>query len=145
MFIRRQFQPEHAAATRVVEVTDSSSHKLHEPRRDGQAQTRAFDPAVCVSVEPLERLKQLVAVPEPDPWTGVDHFQAYACSAFRLSDPHFDRASQREFDGVAEQIDQHLPYSRGICKQATRHRWGWTQGEALRVGGGTNNVETRAD
>ena len=102
-----QLDPEAAAPTRFTFHSDAAAERLHEPPRDRQPQSRAFDFAVLM-VQTLERGEQPGNVVGGDSEAGIadaDQALVFRGPAATQADPS---TGPVVFDGVGEQVEQDL-------------------------------------
>jgi hypothetical protein len=117
-------EPERAAAPDRAVGTDFSTHRLDDPFRDREPEPGAAeaprDRTVCLAELPeepgaclLRDADARVDDREPHPDRVAWHL--------RPGDLHAHGASVRELDGVADEVQQHLPQPPGVAPERPRH------------------------
>ena len=100
--------------------SDFAAHEFHELPGDGEAETRAAEAARRRAVGLHERLEKLPLRRERDANARVGHLDAQHHPAAVLAHAprrDADLALGRELDGVAHEVEQHLPDAAGIAPQ----------------------------
>ena len=128
---------ERGALTWTACNLDAAAHPVDDPPRDGETEPGAGKSAIGAAIGLLEFVEdaRLLAFRNAD--AGVAHRQHGLARARAGLDHDTDAAGFRELDGVAGEIEQHLPQPRGIADDALRQAF-------VDVGGDLQALRLRA-
>ncbi len=115
---------ERAAAARLALNPHPSAHQLDKAQRDGKPETgtavasRGRAVGLCERVENMS----LLLGRDADSRIGHDKVQRHDSGAGRLDvDAELDFAAARELDGIADDVQEHLPEPSFVAEQGLGH------------------------